>query len=91
MDKVKDFVLAGDLKSQTGRTNMKEASSTCHFYLKKKKRESSTIERYVSHNGKSAIDPIFNNMKRTCFDYQETLLEVNTDRSINTIFKEMAA
>jgi len=44
VDKVKDFVLAGDLKSQTGRTNMKEASSTCHFYLKKKKKRGRVLQ-----------------------------------------------
>jgi len=35
MDKVKDFVLAGDFKFQTGRANTNEASSTCHFYEKR--------------------------------------------------------
>jgi hypothetical protein len=58
--KEEEELLAGDLNSQTGRANTNETSSTCHFY--EKNRESFTIERYVSHNEKSAIDPIFNNM-----------------------------
>jgi hypothetical protein len=35
VDKIKDFVLAGDLNSQTGRANTKAASSTSHFYEKR--------------------------------------------------------